>query len=77
MKNALSRFWRAWKRLGQFIGDLIGRLVLTIFYFTIFLPFGLGVRLFGDRLGIKNGLKPKWVRRETLDCTLDDARRLS
>ena len=77
MKYALSKFWMAWKRFGQFMGDLIGRLVLTIFYFTIFLPFGLGVRLFGDRLGIKSGLKPKWLSRETLDLTLDQARRLS
>jgi len=77
MRNAFSKFWIAWKRFGQFMGDVIGRLVLTIFYFTIFLPFGLGVRLFDDRLGIKNGLKPKWLNRKTADLTLYDARRQS
>ena len=43
--EALRKFWHAWKRFGQFMGDLIGRLVLTVFYFTLFMPFGLGVRV--------------------------------
>ena len=47
--EALRKFWHAWKRFGQFMGDLIGRLVLTVFYFTLFMPFGLGVRFLGTR----------------------------
>jgi hypothetical protein len=72
----LRRFWEAWKRFGHFMGDLVGRVVLTLFYFTIFVPFGLGTRLFGDPLAIKEAAKtPQWLKRETKDLTLEDARR--
>lgn len=74
--NALRKAWHAWKRFGQFMGDLIGRLVLTVFYFTLFMPFGLGVRFFGDPLGVHPRSRSKWLERETHDLTLEDARRL-
>lgn len=72
----LRRRWLAWKRIGQFIGDLIGRVFLTIFYFTLSMPFGLGVRLWGDPLGIRTQGRPKWLERRTQDLTLKDTRRL-
>ncbi len=74
--STLRKIWNAWKHIGQMIGDFLARIVLSIFYFTIFLPFGLGVRLFGDPLAIKN-LQPTWIERNTHDRTLEDARRLS
>lgn len=74
--EALRKGWHAWKRFGQFIGDLIGRLVLTVFYFTLFMPFGLGVRLFGDPLAIRPLSRAKWLERRTQDLTLEDSRRL-
>jgi hypothetical protein len=72
----LRKAWQAWKRIGQFIGDAIGRVVLTLFYFTLFMPFGLGVRLFGDPLTIRPLSPAKWLERKTHDLTLDDSRRL-
>jgi hypothetical protein len=72
----LRRIWHAWKRIGQFIGDAIARVVLTLFYFTLFMPFALGVRLFGDPLAIRQAGPTKWLERKTLDLTLDDSRRL-
>ena len=74
--EALRKVWQAWKRFGQFMGDLIGRLVLTVFYFTLFMPFGLGVRLFGDPLAIRPLSRAKWLERKTHDVTLEDSRRL-
>ena len=74
--EALRKVWQAWKRFGQFMGDLIGRLVLTVFYFTLFMPFGLGVRLFGDPLAIRPLGRAKWLERKTHDLTLEDSRRL-
>jgi hypothetical protein len=74
--EALRKAWQAWKRIGQFIGDQIGRLVLTIFYFTLFVPFALGVRLFSDPLAIRPPGRPKWLERTTRDLTLEDSRRL-
>jgi hypothetical protein len=72
----LQRIWETWKRVGQVIGDFIARIVLTIFYFTIYAPFGLGVRLLADPLAMKNS-RPGWVERTTRDLTLNDTRRLS
>ena len=74
--EALRKGWHAWKRIGQFMGDLLGRLVLTVFYFTLFMPFALGVRLFGDPLAIRPEVRAKWVERTTHDLTLEDSRRL-
>ena len=75
MKQALSKVWEVWKKVGLFIADVVSRVILTIFYFTIFLPFGLMVTLFSDQLDI-NDLTPSWLERKTRDLTLDDARRL-
>ena len=74
--EALKKFWHAWKRFGQVMGDFIGRLVLTVFYFTLFMPFGLGVRFFGDPLALHPAGPSKWLERTTKDLTIDDTRRL-
>ena len=74
--DTLRKIWHAWKRFGQFMGDLIGRLVLTVFYFTLFVPFALGVRLFGDPLAMRSEVRAKWLERTSHDQTLDDSRRL-
>lgn len=74
--EALKKLWHAWKRIGQFIGDQIGRIVLTLFYFTLFMPFALGVRFFSDPLSIRPHTPAKWLERKTNDLTLDDSRRL-
>jgi hypothetical protein len=75
--QALRKFWSLWKRFGLFIGNIVGRLVLSLFYFTVFVPFGLGVRLFGDPLGIRNRVQAGWKERATRDLSLDDGRRMS
>ncbi|WP_420643974.1 hypothetical protein [Candidatus Leptofilum sp.] len=74
--TGLQKFWRAWKRFGQFMLDWTSRIILTLFYFTIFAPFGLIMRLFGDRLDIKE-TKASWLERAEADLSLEDARRLT
>lgn len=71
------KIWEGWKRVGGFIGDVIGRLILTLFYFSLVLPFGLIMRLFGDPLQLKSATPPSWREREPEDENLDAARRLS
>lgn len=68
-------FWHGWKAFGQFLGDWLARVVLTIFYFTIFVPFGLGVRLFGDPLNIKAQPAQLWRPRATGDQKLEEIQR--
>jgi hypothetical protein len=75
--RVFDRAWNGWKRIGQIIGDFIGRLVLTIFYFTLFMPFGLGVRIWGDPLDVMSSKKVHWLPRSTHDLNFDDVRRLS
>jgi hypothetical protein len=72
----LRKVWEIWKRIGQFIGDQLARVVLTAFYFTLFVPFALGVRFFADPLAIGPHSSAKWLERTTQDLTLEDARRL-
>jgi hypothetical protein len=76
MKAFLQRRWEDWKRIGRFIGDQIGRVFLTLFYFTLAMPFGLGVRFGADPLGLKPRGLTKWLERRTQDLTLKDSRRL-
>jgi hypothetical protein len=48
----VRRAWEAWKRFGKKVGDLQARALLTVFYFVILAPFGLGVRA-ADPLGLR------------------------
>nr|MBN1228400.1 hypothetical protein [Anaerolineae bacterium] len=71
IKNVFSTIWKFWKKIGEFIGNVIGRIFLMIFYLTIALPFGLGVRLFSDPLKIKKAhLAPAWVERTSPEATI-------
>jgi hypothetical protein len=49
----LKRFWEAWKRIAHKIGSFQARVVLTVLYGVLVLPFGLVVRWFSDPLRIK------------------------
>ena len=71
----IKDFWHNWKAFGQFLGDWLARVVLTIFYFTILIPFGLGVRIFADPLQIKELPNPYWRPRTTGDQKIDDVLR--
>ena len=71
----IPNFWHGWKAFGQFLGDWLARGVLTIFYFTILIPFGIGVRLFSDPLHLKKDDQPFWRPRTTGDKNLQDVLR--
>jgi len=49
----LKRLWEAWKRLAHRIGDFQARVILTVLYAVLVLPFGLVVRFFTDPLRIR------------------------
>jgi hypothetical protein len=49
----LKRLWQAWKALAHKIGNFQARVILTVFYAVLVLPFGLAARLFADPLRIK------------------------
>jgi hypothetical protein len=72
--NIFQAAWNRWKIIGEIYGDFQGRLFAVLFYFTIFAPFALGVRLLGDPLHIRKSTT-RWIDRPTVGNTLDDARR--
>jgi len=45
--------WEGWKRIAKKIGNFQARVLLAIFYFTLFCPFALAVRWGSDALAIK------------------------
>lgn len=49
----LKRAWQTWKRFAKALGTFQARVLLTIFYALLVLPFGVLVRLFSDPLRIK------------------------
>jgi hypothetical protein len=57
----LRSAWHAWKRFGKKVGDFQARLLLSVFYFVILAPFGLGMRA-ADPLGLRRsgtGWRPR------------------
>jgi hypothetical protein len=54
VSKPIAVLWGAWNRLMHVIGNFQARVILTILYAIIVLPFGLIVRLFTDPLRIKH-----------------------
>jgi len=73
MKQLLNLAWHRFTIITSIISDTNARVVVVIFYFTIFLPFGLISRLFSDPLRIKNP-QNVWLKRDPLPTDLDSAR---
>ena len=48
-----AKLWEGWKKIGHAIGNFQARLLLTIIYSILILPFGLMVRLFSDSMHTK------------------------
>ena len=57
------RFWEGWKRFGKKLADFQARILLSIVYFTLIMPFGVAVRLLADPLAIKAGRRHGWIDR--------------
>ena len=71
----LRTVWRKWRAFGQVMGDFVARIFMTMFYFTIAIPFGIGVRLFKDPLRLKSQ-QTGWLKREEREDTIESARQL-
>jgi len=49
----LKRAWQNWSRIAHAVGTFQARVLLTLFYVVLVLPFGLFARWFTDPLRIK------------------------
>jgi hypothetical protein len=50
----LKRAWQSWKRIARAVGTFQARVLLSVFYAVLVLPFGVLVRLFSDPLQTKS-----------------------
>lgn len=72
--TTLKRVWEGWKRVSRAIGNFQARVLLTILYATVVLPFGVCVRLFSDSLRVKR--RPTtWLDHPPEAIDMDWARR--
>lgn len=53
MIKVIKRAWEAWKKIARKIGNFQARVILTVFYGVLLMPFGLAARFFSDPLRIK------------------------
>lgn len=72
-----KRIWKWWVPKAHRFGNFQARLILTVFYFTMFMPFAILVKLFTDPLRIKPKTKKGWIDRkdEQVDDLLARARK--
>jgi hypothetical protein len=63
-----------WNKFGHAIGNFNARVLLTVLYSIVILPFGLAVRFFSDSLHTKK--RPEaWFDHPAIPNTLEEARR--
>lgn len=67
-----KRLWKSWLAVGHRIGTFNSRVILTVFYFLVIMPYAVAMRLFGDPLHLKH---KGWHSRTTKDLTLKDVSR--
>ncbi len=72
MQEILGLAWDRMQLITSIVGEVQGRVVMWILYFTIVLPFGIGSRLLSDPLRRKQA--PHWVNREPVPTDLESAR---
>ena len=71
------RFYHHWKSLASDMGNYQGRLLLAFFYFTVFAPWGLALRLFSDPLRTRSATTAShWMKRPVVSSGIDEARRM-
>jgi hypothetical protein len=74
--NTGSGLWNAWKGFARKMGNYQSRVLMAFIYFTVVLPFGLGMTLLGDPLRIKRTCgNSNWQPKELpLKPSIDEAR---
>jgi hypothetical protein len=76
IRGRTSHGWSRWRALSQKAADMQARVLLTVFYFTVMVPFGLVFGVLKDPLRIKS--RPTgtfWVDRKPSSESLADAKR--
>ena len=72
---SLSKAWSGWKKVARAIGEFNSRVLLTLLYIVLLIPFGLGLRLVADPLRRRKPVASNWIVRAEAPATLEEARR--
>ena len=73
-KAAQDKLSSGWKKFGHALGNVNARIILTLLYAILILPFGLIVRVFSDSMHIKK--RPtSWFDHPPTPNILEEARR--
>ncbi|GIW39972.1 MAG: hypothetical protein KatS3mg076_0549 [Candidatus Binatia bacterium] len=54
------RLWEGWKRFAHAVGVFNTRVIMTLLYFVVVLPFGIVVRVVSDPLRLKPPPGSNW-----------------
>jgi hypothetical protein len=72
--NLRAKISARWKKIGHAIGNFQARILLTVIYYVLILPFGLVVRAFSDSMHMKKRPE-KWFDHPPIPNALEEARR--
>jgi hypothetical protein len=76
LNEIIQLAWYRFKIITAIIGDVQGRLIATLFYVTVLVPFGLASRMLSDPLRIRrNSPTTSWLDRLPVSEELESARR--
>ncbi|MBL8154887.1 MAG: hypothetical protein JNM70_11950 [Anaerolineae bacterium] len=76
MPEIVSIAWDRLKIIAAIVGDIEARVIVTVFYFTILVPFGLLSRLGKDPLRLAPTPEAShWVERHPVSGDLESAQR--
>ncbi len=76
MRDIVHFAWQRFKIITAVIGDVQGRLIATLFYFTVLVPFGIASRIFSDPLNMKRSSPTtNWLDRVPVSEQLEAAKR--
>jgi len=73
LRKYWNEVWERFKIIGALVGDGNARAIAILFYFTVFVPFGIVARLLTDPLRLRD-TSPSWLDREPVPSDLDSAR---
>ena len=69
-----TKLWEGWKKFGHALGNFQARVLLTVIYAILILPFGLLVRFLADSLHTKK--RPEqWLDHPPMPNEMSEARR--
>lgn len=75
MRRFISRLWHGWAEITGYFGDFQARLLLTLFYFTVLVPFALITRRLMDPLRLRRPpAGSNWIARPAHDEDLSASR---